>query len=117
MFKIQKRLYIKNPRVCTHSFPCASDIVGCDITTGSALHVQQWLDALLGFYFTLKYGPGVGSRNVDALLRRPYDSGAASEEWTQLTPEGIQALCQGADYQARSATRAEAIGVSVAGVP
>lgn len=39
------------------------------------------------------------------------------EEWTQLNPEGIQALCQGAEHQARGTTGAKAIRFSVAGVP
>uniref|UniRef100_A0A8C5QIG0 ribonuclease H n=1 Tax=Leptobrachium leishanense TaxID=445787 RepID=A0A8C5QIG0_9ANUR len=73
---------------------------------------HQWLAALSGFRFSLKYRPGVNNRDVDALSRRPYNT-----EWTQLTPDGVQALCQGAEHRVKGAIGAEAIGVMAAGVP
>lgn len=68
----------------------------------------QWLAALAGFCFCLKYCPGVGDRDANALTRRIYDSEVPKEEWTQLNSV-VQALCQGIKYRARGVTGAIAI--------
>lgn len=60
---------------------------------------HRWLAALSGFTFSLKYQPGVGNKDADALSRRPHCSQDSPEEWTQLTPEGVRALCEGAEQQ------------------
>lgn len=73
---------------------------------------HRWLAALSGFRFSLKYRPGVNNRDADALSRRPYHA-----EWTQLTPDGVQAVCQGAEYRVGGRAEAEAIGVMAAAVP
>uniref|UniRef100_A0A8C5R697 Reverse transcriptase/retrotransposon-derived protein RNase H-like domain-containing protein n=1 Tax=Leptobrachium leishanense TaxID=445787 RepID=A0A8C5R697_9ANUR len=73
---------------------------------------HRWLAALSGFRFSLKYRPGVNNRDADALSRRPY-----AAEWTQLTPDGVQALCQGAERRVKGGIEAEAIGVMAAAVP
>ncbi|XP_068118921.1 uncharacterized protein [Hyperolius riggenbachi] len=78
---------------------------------------HRWLAALAGFRFSLKYRPGVGNRDADALSRRPYNTEVSEEEWIRLTPEGIQALCQGVEHRVRGAAGAGAVGVSAAGVP
>lgn len=65
----------------------------------------------------LQYHPWVGNRDANALSRRPYDPETLPEQWTQLTSEGIEDLCQGVEHGARAAAGAEAIGVSAAGVP
>lgn len=78
---------------------------------------HRWLAALSEFQFSLKYRPGVGNRDADALSRRPYDQSSTAEEWTQVTEEGIRALCQGVSQQCRGVTGVEALGVITAGVP
>lgn len=57
------------------------------------------------------------NRDADALSRRPYHPETLPEQWTQVTSEGVEDLCQGEVHRARAVSRAEAIGVSVAGVP
>uniref|UniRef100_A0A8C5WL11 Reverse transcriptase/retrotransposon-derived protein RNase H-like domain-containing protein n=1 Tax=Leptobrachium leishanense TaxID=445787 RepID=A0A8C5WL11_9ANUR len=73
---------------------------------------HRWLAALSGFRLSLKYRPGVNNRDADALSRRPYTT-----EWTQLTPDGVQALCQGTERRVKGGIEAEAIGVMAAAVP
>uniref|UniRef100_A0A8C5QJQ2 Gypsy retrotransposon integrase-like protein 1 n=1 Tax=Leptobrachium leishanense TaxID=445787 RepID=A0A8C5QJQ2_9ANUR len=73
---------------------------------------HRWLAALSGFRFSLKYRPGVNNRDADALSRRPYTT-----EWTQLTPDGVQALCQGTERRVKGGIEAEAIGVMAVAVP
>lgn len=57
---------------------------------------HRWLVTLSGFCFSLKYHPGVENRDADALSRRLYDPDpeTSSEEWTQVTSEGLEAFCQ-----------------------
>ena len=78
---------------------------------------HRWLAALSAFTFSLKYRPGVGNRDADALSRRPHCSQDHSGGWTHLTPEGVRALCEGAEQQVKGGARAEEVGVSAAGVP
>lgn len=78
---------------------------------------HRWLAALSAFTFSLKYRPGVGNRDADALSRRPHDPRNPSEDWTQLTPEGVRALWEGTSQYRKSGARAEEVGVSSAGVP
>ncbi|XP_040195295.1 uncharacterized protein LOC120928256 [Rana temporaria] len=76
---------------------------------------HRWLAALSGFTFSLKYRPGVGNRDADALSRRPHYDWNSPEGWTQLTPEGVRALCEGAEQPAKGGARAEEVGVSAVG--
>ena len=78
---------------------------------------HRWLAALSGFRFSLKYRPGVNNQDADALSRRPYSTGVPETEWTHLTPDGVQALCQGVECRTKGMIGAEAIGVMAAGVP
>ncbi|PIO32203.1 hypothetical protein AB205_0160660 [Aquarana catesbeiana] len=78
---------------------------------------HRWLAALSTFSFSLKYRPGTGNRDADALSRRPHSPLSSQEDWTQLAPEGVRALCEGAVKQEKGGARAEEIGVTTAGVP
>ena len=78
---------------------------------------HRWLAALSSFMFSLKYRPGVGNRDADALSRRSHAPNDPTEEWAHLTSEGVRALCQGTEFRSSGGARAEEIGVSAAGVP
>lgn len=46
---------------------------------------HRWLAALAGLQFSLKYCPGVGNHDADALSRWPQREEKESEEWTHVT--------------------------------
>lgn len=63
---------------------------------------HRWLAALFEFQFSLKYQPGVGNRDNDALSQRPHSIKAGQKSWVNLPLEGVRAMCQGVEYKHRS---------------
>lgn len=78
---------------------------------------HQSFATLSKFQFSLKYRPGAGDRDADALSRRPHIPSNNARNWVHLTPIGVHAMCQGVEHCHKGAAEAEAVGITPTGVP
>lgn len=73
---------------------------------------HRWLAALSTYNFNIQYKPGKNNIDADALSRN-FSSTAEEQDWQEISPSGIQALCKTTNTQ----KCVEQLGVSPEVIP
>ncbi|KAL7824891.1 hypothetical protein SRHO_G00343510 [Serrasalmus rhombeus] len=55
---------------------------------------HRWLAALSTYDFSLKYRAGTQNIDADALSRRPHPDKTVEQQWTDISTDGVRAMCQ-----------------------
>lgn len=55
---------------------------------------HRWLAALSTYDFSLKYRSGVQNIDADALSRHPLPNQTFEKQWTDISADGVRAMCQ-----------------------
>ncbi|KAL6460364.1 hypothetical protein MHYP_G00303300 [Metynnis hypsauchen] len=55
---------------------------------------HRWLAALSTYDFSLKYRAGTQNIDADALSRRPHPDKTVEQQWTDISADGVRAMCQ-----------------------
>lgn len=81
---------------------------------------HRWLAALSTYDFSFKYRSGVQNIDTDALSRRPHPNQNSERQWSDISADGIKAMCQVSKVTKESTCPERAIdhlGLSMHAIP
>lgn len=114
--KLHDYLYGAKFEVRTDNNPLTYVLTSAKLdTTG-----HRWLAALSTYDFSLKYRAGVQNIDVDALSRRPHPDPCQERQWTDISADGVRAICQVFHVTKKNTNHVRAIdhlGLSIHAVP